>query len=95
MYSALIILITAASVFFIISGINRQTIAFCKATHKKMIQNLVYTTAYNAAAIPPGAGALFRADIIINPALGAVFMSLSNVAVAIHAQLLKKVYSNP
>ncbi|MFO7924518.1 MAG: copper-translocating P-type ATPase [Bacteroidales bacterium] len=66
-----------------------KIIAFGKATHKKMIQNLVYATAYNVIAIPLGAGALFWAGIMINPALGAILMSLSTVAVAVNAQFLK------
>jgi len=67
-----------------------KVIAFGKATHKKMIQNLIYATAYNVVAIPLGAGVLFWAGIMINPAVGAVLMSLSTVAVAINAQFLKK-----
>ncbi|MBN2175690.1 MAG: cadmium-translocating P-type ATPase [Bacteroidales bacterium] len=67
-----------------------KVIAFGKATHKKMIQNLIYATAYNVVAIPLGAGVLFWAGIMINPAVGAVLMSLSTVTVAINAQFLKK-----
>ncbi len=66
-----------------------KLIAFGKATHKKMIQNLIYATAYNVVALPLGAGVLFWAGIMINPAVGAVLMSLSTVAVAINAQFLK------
>ena len=67
-----------------------KLIRFGKETHKKMIQNLVYATAYNVVAIPLGAGALYWAGIMINPAVGAILMSLSTVAVAINAQFLKK-----
>jgi Cu2+-exporting ATPase len=67
-----------------------KVIAFGKATHKKMIQNLIYATAYNIVAIPLGAGVLFWAGIMINPAVGAILMSLSTVAVAINAQFLKR-----
>jgi P-type Cu2+ transporter len=67
-----------------------KLINFGKATYKKMIQNLIYATAYNVVAIPLGAGVLFWAGIMINPAVGAVLMSLSTVAVAINAQLLRK-----
>jgi Cu2+-exporting ATPase len=67
-----------------------KVIRFGKATHKKMVQNLIYATAYNVVAIPLGAGVLFWAGIMINPAVGAVLMSLSTVAVAINAQFLKK-----
>jgi Cu2+-exporting ATPase len=67
-----------------------KLIGFGKATHKKMIQNLIYATAYNAVALPLGAGALFWAGIMISPAVGAILMSLSTVAVAVNAQFLKK-----
>ncbi len=65
-------------------------IIFGKETHKKMIQNFVWATGYNVVAIPLAAGVLYSAGILINPALGAVLMSLSTVIVAINAQLLKR-----
>lgn len=65
-------------------------ILFGKATYKKMIQNLIWATAYNAFAIPLAAGVLYSAGFVLGPAVGAVFMSLSTVIVAINAQLLKK-----
>lgn len=65
-------------------------IMFGKATHKKMIQNFVWATAYNVVAIPLAAGVLYSAGILINPALGAVLMSLSTIIVAINAQFLKR-----
>lgn len=64
-------------------------ILFGKATYKKMIQNLVWATAYNAFAIPLASGALYKFDFVLSPAVGAIFMSLSTVIVAINAQLLK------
>lgn len=67
-----------------------KLIHFGKATHKKMIQNLIYATGYNVVAIPLGAGVLYWAGIMINPAVGAILMSLSTVAVAINAQFLRK-----
>jgi Cu2+-exporting ATPase len=60
-----------------------------RATYKKMIQNLIWATGYNAFAIPLAAGVLAGAGIILGPALGAVFMSLSTVIVAINARFLK------
>ncbi len=65
-------------------------ILFGKATYKKMIQNLVWATAYNVIAIPLAAGVLYQWGVMISPAIGAAFMSLSTVIVAINAQLLKK-----
>ncbi|MCF8228095.1 MAG: cadmium-translocating P-type ATPase [Bacteroidales bacterium] len=67
-----------------------KLIGFGRATYKKMIQNLIYATAYNVVALPLGAGVLFWAGIMINPAVGAILMSLSTVAVAINAQFLKR-----
>ncbi|MFA7574769.1 MAG: copper-translocating P-type ATPase [Arcobacteraceae bacterium] len=65
-------------------------ILFGKETYKKMIQNLIWATGYNIIAIPLAAGVLYSMGIIINPAMGAVFMSLSTIIVAVNAQLLKK-----
>lgn len=62
---------------------------FGKKTHRKMIQNFIWATAYNVVAIPLAAGVLYSAGILINPAVGALLMSLSTVIVAINAQLLK------
>lgn len=69
-------------------------INFGKATYRKMIQNLIWATAYNAFAIPLAAGALYSVGFVLGPAVGAVFMSLSTVIVAINAQLLKKSINN-
>jgi len=65
-------------------------IVFGKETYKKMIQNLIWATGYNFIAIPLAAGVLYNIGIIISPAMGAIFMSLSTIIVAINAQLLKK-----
>ena len=65
-------------------------ILFGKATYKKMVQNLVWATAYNSFAIPLAAGVLYSKGFVLGPAVGAVFMSLSTIIVAINAQLLKK-----
>jgi len=67
-----------------------KLILFGKATYKKMIQNLVWATGYNAIAIPLAAGVLYKAGFVLGPAVGAVLMSLSTIIVAINAQLLKK-----
>ncbi len=66
-----------------------NVILFGKATHRKMIENLFWATAYNAIAIPLAAGVLYKWGITVSPATGAVVMSLSTVVVAINAQLLK------
>lgn len=64
-------------------------ILFGKATYRKMIQNLVWATGYNVVALPLAAGILYKAGIMLSPAMGAVLMSVSTVVVAINARLLK------
>ncbi len=60
-----------------------------RLTYHKMIQNLLWATGYNVAAIPLAAGVLAYKGIILEPWLAAVFMSASTVIVAINAVLLK------
>jgi Cu2+-exporting ATPase len=60
-----------------------------RATYRKMLQNLAWATGYNVVAIPLAAGVLAGVGFIMSPALGAVFMSLSTIIVAINARLLK------
>jgi Cu2+-exporting ATPase len=60
-----------------------------RATYRKMIQNLIWATGYNAFAIPLAAGALFAWGVLLTPALGAALMSVSTVIVAINARLLR------
>ncbi|MCB9051267.1 MAG: copper-translocating P-type ATPase [Lewinellaceae bacterium] len=67
-----------------------KLILFGKATYRKMVQNLIWATAYNVIAIPLAAGLLYNWAIMISPAVGAALMSLSTVIVAVNAQLLKK-----
>jgi Cu2+-exporting ATPase len=64
-------------------------IGLARATYRKMVQNLAWATGYNAFAIPLAAGALYKFGILLNPAMGAVLMSLSTVIVAINARFLK------
>jgi Cu2+-exporting ATPase len=65
-------------------------INFGRATYRKMIQNLLWATGYNVVAIPLAAGVLYQLGFVLNPAIGAVLMSLSTIIVAINAQLLRK-----
>jgi P-type Cu2+ transporter len=64
-------------------------ILFGKATYKKMIQNLIWATGYNVIAMPLAAGVLYKWNIMLSPAAGAVLMSLSTVIVAINAKTLR------
>ena len=63
-------------------------ILFGRATHRKMVQNLIWATGYNVVAIPLAGGVLFPLGIIMSPEVGAILMSLSTVIVAINAKLL-------
>ena len=64
-------------------------ILFGKATHRKMIQNLIWATGYNIVALPLAAGVLYSWHILLTPAIGAALMSVSTVVVAINAGLLR------
>jgi len=66
-----------------------------RASFRKMAQNLAWATGYNVVAIPLAAGALAFADVTVTPALGAAFMSLSTIVVALNAQLLRRVDLRP
>jgi Cu2+-exporting ATPase len=59
-------------------------------TYSKMVQNLWWAAGYNMFAIPLAAGILYNIGVIINPAIGALLMSLSTVIVAINSQTLRK-----
>jgi Cu2+-exporting ATPase len=64
-------------------------VLFGKATYRKMIQNLIWATGYNVIALPLAAGVLYKWNIMLSPAAGAVLMSLSTIVVAINAKMLK------
>jgi Cu2+-exporting ATPase len=66
-----------------------------RAAFRKMQQNLLWGTGYNVIAIPVAAGGLAFAGIVLPPALGAVFMSLSTVIVAANAHLLRRLDLRP
>ena len=62
-----------------------------EATYSKMKQNLFWATGYNAFAIPLAAGVAAPIGIVLQPAVGALIMSLSTIIVAFNAQLLRKI----
>ncbi len=66
-----------------------------RATYSKMIQNLVWATAYNLIAIPIAAGVFAFAGLTLPPAAAAVAMSLSTIIVAANAQLLRRLDLRP
>jgi Cu2+-exporting ATPase len=66
-------------------------ITLSRATYRKMVQNLVWATAYNLIAIPIAAGILVPWGLDLPMAVGAIAMSLSTIIVAANAQLLRGV----
>lgn len=64
--------------------------ALSQKTYSKMVQNLWWAAGYNVFAIPLAAGILFNFGIVVDPAIGALLMSLSTVLVAINSQTLRK-----
>ena len=64
-------------------------ILFGKATYRKMVQNLIWATGYNAIALPLAAGVLYKQGILLSPAEGAVLMTVSTIVVATNASMLK------
>lgn len=65
------------------------------ATYSKMIQNLVWATAYNLLAIPIAAGVFAFAGLSLPPAAAAIAMSSSTIIVAANAQLLRRIDLTP
>jgi Cu2+-exporting ATPase len=64
-------------------------VGLARATYRKMVQNLWWATGYNIVAVPLAAGALSHYGVLLTPAVGAPFMSLSTVIVAINARFLR------
>ncbi|MBW7885447.1 MAG: heavy metal translocating P-type ATPase [Caldilineaceae bacterium] len=67
-----------------------KIVRLSRHTYGKMVQNLLWATGYNAVAIPLAMGVLAPVGILLDPAVGAVFMSASTVIVALNAQLLRR-----
>ena len=65
-------------------------IELSRAAYRKMIQNLIWATAYNLVAIPIAGGLLVRWGIDLPMSVGAIAMSASTIIVAANAQLLRR-----
>jgi Cu2+-exporting ATPase len=65
-------------------------IELSRATYQKMIQNLVWATAYNLVAIHVAGGLLVQWGLDMPMSAGAFAMSLSTIIVAANAQLLRR-----
>ncbi len=61
------------------------------ASYRKQLQNVWWGAGYNIVMIPLAMGVLAPVGFVMPPALGAVFMSLSTIIVALNAQLLRRV----
>ncbi|GGC66149.1 heavy metal translocating P-type ATPase [Haloferax sulfurifontis] len=68
-----------------------RLVKLSKASYRKMQENLVWATGYNVFALPLAAGVLAPVGILLSPAVGAVFMSLSTIIVAVNARRLRGV----
>jgi ATPase, P-type (transporting), HAD superfamily, subfamily IC len=67
-----------------------RIVRLSRATYRKMVQNLWWAAGYNIVAIPLAMGVLAPFGITLDPAVGAVLMSLSTIIVAFNAQLLRR-----
>jgi Cu2+-exporting ATPase len=67
-----------------------RVIALSRITYKKMMQNLVWATAYNGIAMPAAAGAFVHWGLTLPMSIGALAMNLSTVIVAVNAQFLRQ-----
>jgi P-type Cu2+ transporter len=70
-------------------------ITLSRASYRKMIQNLVWATGYNAVAIPVAAGVLAPIGFVLPMSIGALVMSVSTIVVAANAQLLRRLRLRP
>ncbi len=66
-----------------------KLIRLSKATMRKMKENLVWASGYNAIAIPVAAGILMPWNITLRPEVGALIMSASSIIVVANALLLR------
>ncbi len=65
-------------------------IKLSRATYRKMIQNLIWATAYNSVAIPVAGGLFVRWGFDLPMSVGAIAMSVSTIVVAANAQMLRR-----
>ena len=68
-----------------------RAIELSRASYRKMVQNLLWASAYNVIAIPAAAGLFIRWGINLPMSVGALAMNLSTIIVALNAQLLRRV----
>jgi len=67
-----------------------KIIRLSRLTYTKMIQNLWWASGYNIIALPLAAGVAVAWGVVLNPAVSAIFMSISTVIVAVNAVMLRR-----
>jgi Cu2+-exporting ATPase len=67
-----------------------KLIRLSKATMRKMKENLIWATGYNAVTIPVAAGVLSPWGITLRPEWGALLMTASSIIVVLNALQLRK-----
>ncbi len=68
-----------------------RLIKLSRITMRKMKENLLWATGYNAVAIPVAAGVLFPWGITLQPEYAALIMAASSIIVVANALMLKRV----
>jgi len=68
-----------------------RLIRLSQATMRKMRQNLIWATGYNAVAIPAAAGIFQPFGFVLEPQWGALIMAASTIIVAVNAISLRRV----
>jgi P-type Cu2+ transporter len=66
-----------------------SAIKLSRASYRKMVENLVWATAYNLVAIPVAGGLFVHRGFDLPMSMGAVAMSLSTIIVAVNAESLR------
>jgi len=67
-----------------------RVLCLSNLARRKMVQNLWLAAGYNVVALPLAAGVLAPWGIVLSPAVGALFMSVSTVVVSINAQMMRR-----
>lgn len=68
-----------------------KLIKLSRKTMRKMKENLVWATGYNAGAIPLAAGVLFPFGVVLRPEWAALIMAASSIIVVANALLLRRI----
>lgn len=63
-------------------------IELSRRTYRKVVENILWATGYNAFALPLAAGVAYGAGVLLPPAVGALLMAGSTVVVAVNAMRL-------